>query len=279
MDVLNFFPKDSFSGKTVFITGGGSGINLGIAKNFAVLGAKLAICSRSKERLDNAKIELEDLGAEVLAVSADVRDYVAVIEALEDCSETLGNIDVLICGAAGNFPCAAKDLSANGFRTVVDIDLMGTFNTMHAAFGQLKKTKGCAIFISAGQSQIPYEMQAHVGAAKAGVDNLMKNLALEWGRYGIRVNSILPGPIADTLGFEKLVPDEISQELQNTIPLKKFGHVDDIGQAAVFLASPLASFITGTVLRVDGGHNLQGSGLFFHLVREHAKSQKGKDVK
>jgi len=266
MNIAEYLPKNLFKGKTVFVTGGGSGINLGIGKAFAVLGANIGICGRTRERLDNASGELRALGAKVVAEVADVRQYEAVQAALMQCREQLGPVDVLVCGAAGNFPIAAEKLSPNGFKSVVDIDLLGSFNASRAAFDQLSSTRGCIIFISAGMSFVPYPYQAHVGAAKAGIDNLMKNLALEWGRHGIRANSIVPGPIEGTEGMRRLGGEHYATLRTESIPLGRFGTVDDIGRAAVFLASPLASYITGTVLVVDGGQCLTGSAAFANAI-------------
>ena len=262
MDVTRYFSNTLFAGKTVFITGGGSGINLGIAKNFAALGANIAICGRTQEKLDNAAGELRALGAKVYTAVADVRDFAAVEAAMQGCKSALGTIDVLVCGAAGNFLVPAEQLSANGFKTVIDIDLIGSFNASRAAFSQLKESRGTIIFISAGQAYMPYAYQVHVAAAKAGIDMMMKNLALEWGQYGIRCNSIVPGPIEGTEGMKRLSNPDALAQLTASIPLGRMGTVDDIGQVAVFLASPLAAYVSGTVLVTDGGQNLAGSALF-----------------
>ncbi|MGB8856823.1 MAG: SDR family oxidoreductase [Burkholderiales bacterium] len=262
MNITSYFSKDLFKDKTVFVTGGGSGINLGIAKNFAALGANIAICGRTQEKLDNAAAELRALGAKVCPAVADVRDMAALEAAFAKSEAELGPMNVLVAGAAGNFICPAEQLSANGFKTVIDIDLLGAFNASRAAFDQLKRTKGNIIYISAGQAFMPYAYQLHVGAAKAGIDNMMKNLALEWGKHGIRCNSIAPGPIEGTEGMRKLSSPEATKQLVNAIPLRRMGTVDDIGQAAVFLCSPLATYISGTLLVVDGGQNLPGSALF-----------------
>jgi NAD(P)-dependent dehydrogenase (short-subunit alcohol dehydrogenase family) len=266
MLVTRFFPADAFKGTTVFVTGGGSGINLGIAKNFAALGANVAICGRKQDKLDRAAEELRTLGATVHAEAADVRDAARLETVMGNAAAALGPIGVLVCGAAGNFPIPAEELSPNGFKTVVDIDLLGSFNATRAAFDQLNATKGCAIFISAGMAYVPFPYQVHVGAAKAGIDMMMRNLALEWGKYGIRANSIVPGPIAGTEGMKRLGGDDYESSRYRSIPLGRFGGVDDIGQAAVFLASPLASYVTGTVLVVDGGSNLAGSTLFGQAI-------------
>ena len=262
MQVLKCFANDLFRGKTVFVTGGGSGINLGIARNFATLGADIAICGRTQEKLDAAATELRALGAKVCPVAADVCDFAALEAAFARSRAELGPMNVLVCGAAGNFLVPAEKLSANGFKTVVDIDLLGSFNASRAAFSQLKETKGALIYISAGMAYMPHAYQVHVGAAKAGIDMMMRNLALEWGRHGIRVNSIVPGPIEGTEGMKRLAGPEAKQAIIDAVPLRRMGTVDDIGQTAAFLASPLASYISGCVVVCDGGANLAGSASF-----------------
>ena len=276
LELVDVLPEDLFDGRVVFITGGGSGINLGIGRAFAALGADIAICGRSAERLEGAAAELEALGARVAAVPADVRDFDALAHAMAVSRDELGPLSALVCGAAGNFPCPAEQLSANGFKAVVDIDLLGSFNACRAAFEQLAETRGSITFISAGQAFIPYPAQVHVGAAKAGVDHLMRNLALEWGRFGIRCNSIAPGPIENTEGMRRLGPDDPSlhDRLKAAIPLGRYGTVDEIGAAAVFLASPLASYVTGTLLVVDGGQNLAGSAPFAALLASAMRQER-----
>jgi NAD(P)-dependent dehydrogenase (short-subunit alcohol dehydrogenase family) len=188
--------------------------------------------------------------------------------------DALGPIWTLVCGAAGNFLAPAETLSPNGFKTVIEIDLIGSFNAARAAFAQLRETKGNILFISAGQSYMPYFAQVHAGAAKAGVDNLMRNLALEWGRYGIRCNSIVPGPIEDTEGMKRLSPTGgeagAGDRFKHSIPLGRFGTVDEIGHMAVFLASPLAAYVTGSMTIVDGGQNLPGSGVMMAAMLERS---------
>jgi NAD(P)-dependent dehydrogenase (short-subunit alcohol dehydrogenase family) len=263
MRVNECFASGLYRGKTVFVTGGGSGINLGVAKNFAALGANVGICGRTQAKLDAAAEELRALGATVCAVAADVCDYAAVEKAFAQSREALGPMAVLVCGAAGNFLVPAEKLSANGFKSVVDIDLLGSFNAARAAFEQLRETSGTLIFISAGMAYMPHAYQVHAGAAKAGIDMMMKNLALEWGRYGIRANSIVPGPIEGTEGMERLAGGTAAkQAIAANVPLRRMGSVDDIGQVAAFLASPLAAYVTGCLVVCDGGSNLAGSAPF-----------------
>ena len=273
MLVTQHLARDLFKSKTVFVTGGGSGINLGVARNFAALGANLAICGRTQQKLDAAATELTALGAKVFPVVADVRDFAALEAAFVRSKDELGPMDVLVCGAAGNFVVPAEMLSPNGFKTVIEIDLLGSFNASRAAFEQLRATKGSIIYISAGMAYMPHAFQVHVGAAKAGIDMMMKNLAIEWGQYGIRANSIVPGPIEGTEGMKRLSSSERRQELINAIPLRRMGTVDDIGQTAVFLASPLASYVSGCVVVVDGGQNLIGSAFFNAGVEEMLRAQ------
>ena len=258
----DILPNDLFSGKTVFVTGGGSGINLGIARTFAGLGANIGICGRSQERLDAAATGLRELGAKVSATSADVRVPEQLQSAITASRDTIGDIDVLVCGAAGNFLVQGENLSFNGFKTVIDIDLVGSFNASRIAFEQLKRTRGSIIFITAPMAHLPHAYQAHVGPAKAGVEMLMKNLALEWGPYGIRSNSIIPGFIEDTEGMRRISSEADSGNFIQNIPLRRTGMTEEIGQAAAFLSSPLAAYITGTSLWVDGGQALSGSGFF-----------------
>ena len=275
MLITRYFAKDLFKGKTVFVTGGGSGINLGVAKNFAAVGANVAICGRTQAKLDAAADELSSLGVKVCSVVADVREFAALERAFARSSEELGPMDVLVSGAAGNFLVPAEKLSPNGFNSVISIDLIGSFNASRAAFAQLKATKGTIIYISAGMAYMPHAFQVHVGAAKEGIDMMMKNLALEWGRYKIRANSIVPGPIEGTEGLKRLFSEARGTEFINAIPLGRMGTVDDIGQTAVFLASPLASYVSGCVVVVDGGQNLAGSMLFNASAEEMLRAKEG----
>lgn len=255
-----------FEGHTVFVTGGGSGINLGIATAFAALGANVAICGRTASRLETAAQALRSTGARVSTAVADVRDPEALARAMEQARAELGDIGTLVCGAAGNFVSPAEAMSPKGFRTVVEIDLLGAFNAAHAAFAQLKRTGGSVLFISGGQSYVPFRYQAHVGAAKAGIDMLMRDLALEWGPMGIRCNSIVPGPVEGTEGMQRLTPKGDDGLWSRMVPLGRMAKVDEVAQMAVVLASPLGSFVNGAVVPVDGGQNLTGSALFNEQV-------------
>lgn len=261
---MSVFREGLLQGQVVFITGGSSGINLGIAQAFAAHGAKVAINGRKPDKLEAAVAGLRALGARAEGYAADVRDYAAIDGALDAAVQALGPIDVLVCGAAGNFPAPAVGLSSNGFKAVVDIDLVGTFNACRAAFEKLKKPGARVLAISAPQAGVPYPMQAHACAAKAGVDMLVQALALEWGGAGVRVNSIWPGPIEDTEGMARLAGDAASkQKVEKALPLQRFGTKAEVADLALFLSSEAAGYCTGGVYKVDGGMSLVGSALMF----------------
>ena len=255
------FASDILQGKVAFVTGGGTGITGGVARAFAEHGAKLAITSRKEENLAAMKATVEGGGGECLSVAADVRDFEAVQATIAKTVEHYGKIDIVVNGAAGNFLCAADQLSPNGFGTVVDIDTKGTFNVCRAAFEALKESKGQILNISATLHYLATPMQIHVSAAKAGVDAITRNLSVEWGRHGIRVNGIAPGPIEDTEGMKRLLMPELKEKLTRKIPLGRFGRIVDIENAALFLASDAASYINGITLVVDGGSWLLGTSL------------------
>ncbi|MEZ8184359.1 SDR family oxidoreductase [Shewanella sp. 5S214] len=253
-----------YTAKNVVVVGGTSGINLQVAIQFAKAGANVTVASRSVDKV-NAAVELlnqANPNAIHLGVSFDVRDNDALTLGFDKIASTYGHIDVLISGAAGNFPASAAKLSPNGFKSVIDIDLIGSFQVLKHAYPLLSRPNGSIIQISAPQAYIAMPLQVHVCAAKAGIDMLTRTLALEWGVEGIRINSIVPGPIADTEGFNRLAPtDELQQRVANSVPLKRNGQGQDIANAALFLASDMASYITGVVLPVDGGWSLGGASI------------------
>lgn len=247
-------------GRHVFVFGGTSGINLGIAQAFAERGAVLAVAGRKQDKIDAALSQLGQHGGSVSGYSLDVRQYEAVAQALATQVAAHGPIDVLISGAAGNFPALAEKLSPNGFKSVVDIDLLGTFNVLRAAFEHLRKPGASVINISAPQAQIPMVMQVHVCAAKAGVDMVTRTLAIEWGAVGVRVNSVIPGPIDGTEGMARLAPsDAARQAVIDSVPMRRMGVPADVADACLFLASGAARYVSGAVLPVDGGWAAAGA--------------------
>lgn len=255
------FCQGVLNGHVAFVTGGGTGITGGVARALAEAGASVSLISRQIDHLEPAAAAINERGGSAFAFAADVRKADEVERAINATVEQFGKVDIVVNGAAGNFLCAAEQLSPNGFGSVVDIDLKGTFNVCRAAFDQLKENQGQILNISATLHYLGTPMQLHVSAAKAGVDALTRNLAVEWGRYGIRVNAIAPGPIEDTEGMKRLVPEPIKQKLRQRIPLGRFGLIKDIENAAVFLCSDAANYISGAVLVVDGAHWLAANRL------------------
>ena len=247
----------TYNGVAVFVTGGGTGLGKAIATEFARLGADIVIASRKDEHLTAGLKAIEALGAKVATVTCDIRDPDEVAKAFDTATEAFGLPQVLVNNAAANFPVPAEDLSANGWRTVVDITLNGTFycsrefGRRHLAAG----LPGSIINIGASYAWTGGAGYAHSAAAKAGVKNLTESLAVEWGPYGIQVNALVPGlfPHAD-------MTDDITsnldraESLTRSIPALRVGQVQELGWAATFLASPYARFISGHTLVVDGAN-------------------------
>ena len=226
------------AGKTAFVAGGSSGINLGIAKRFAAAGAKVVIISRSQEKIEAAAKEVQEFGP-CFGMAADVRDYAAVEAALKRTHDEYGPIDIVLSGAAGNFVAPALGMSANVLR---------------ASFEFLRRPGASLISITAGQAERASLFQAHVCAAKAGINMLTKCLALEWGPGGVRVNAISPGPIAETEGMARLAPSpEAEERVKSRNPLRRYGTKDEIADMAIFLSTDKAAYVNGAIIPVDGG--------------------------
>lgn len=251
---MDIFKERSFADKVVFVAGGSSGINLGIAQRFAEFGAKVALISRQQERVDAAAASITNTGGTAFGMEADVRDFDIVEKAFARTHDAYGEIDIVISGAAGNFLAPVLGMSANAFKTVIDIDLIGTFNVLRASYDHIRKPGASLIVITAGQAVRPTMFQAHAGAAKAGINNLTQTLAMEWGPAGIRVNAISPGPIGDTEGMARLAPSpEATAALKGRIALRDYGTKRDIADMAVFLSSDNARNVTGAIFDCDGG--------------------------
>ncbi len=249
------FRSDLLEGKVCFVTGGGSGICKGITQAFMAHGARAAIVSRKEERVVASAQELSnETGHKCIGLAADVRDPSSVEVALDKTLQRFGRIDIVVNGAAGNFLAPASQLSYNGFKTVLDIDTLGTYNVSRAAFDRaLRDNGGHILNISATLHYGATPLQIHASAAKAAIDSITRSLALEWGSLNIRVNAIAPGPIDGTEGMSRLAPGDIKAKLEQAIPIGRFGQIREIANVALFLVSDAASLVHGEVVVADGG--------------------------
>lgn len=256
------FGTNILAGKVAYVAGGTRGFNLTIAKRYAAQGAKVVVMSRNEERCASAAQEIRDAGGEALGLAADARDYDRVAETMKETAETFGGIDIVIAGQAGNFYAPALGMTASAFKSVIDIDLQGTFNLYRASFEYLRKPGASLIAITAPEAVKPLPFQSHVCAAKAAVNMLTKCLAIEWGPAGVRVNGISPGPIEDTFGMDNVIATMpgIKERITASTPLRRWGTHEDIADAALFLATEAASYVTGTILDVDGGITVNSAG-------------------
>lgn len=264
---MSVFRDGILTSKVALVTGGGSGIGAGIARTFARQGAKVALLGRTAAKLDAVASEIRAAGGEALVTPADVRDYAAVEAAVKRTADAFGGLDVLVNSAAGNFLAPAAQLSANGFRAVVDIDLCGTFNASRAAFASLRERRGAIVSITATLAWVPTPLQAHAAAAKAGIEMLTRDLALEWASAGVRVNTVAPGPIEGTEGMARLAPGEFADRMRKHVPLGRWGEIQEIADMVLYLSSPAAAFITGACFVVDGGTALTGAARFMELMQ------------
>lgn len=258
----NVFQPNLLQGKTVFITGAGSGINKGIAKRFAEHGARIVMIGRRQEKLDETAAEIRQAGGQAVGYSADVRDFEALAQAAKNGREQFGPYSIVVAGAAGNFIAPAAQLSANGFAAVIDIDLKGTYNTFKACDEHLAEADVSLIAISAPQAVNPMSMQSHACSAKAGIEMLLKTLALEWGSRGVRVNGISPGYVESTVGGDLFMSGGGRDQLKKRIPLQRVTNVDEMANMALMLCSPVCAYMTGHVVALDGGVSLLGGGGF-----------------
>jgi NAD(P)-dependent dehydrogenase (short-subunit alcohol dehydrogenase family) len=269
--------------KTFVITGGGTGLGAEMARRFAELGAHCAVLGRRREKLDEVVEQIGRAGGKASAFTCDVRDFAAV----QEVASRIGRVDGLVNNAAGNFLAAAEDLSANGFKSVVDIVLNGSFHCA-SAFGRRMIEGGQGGAILNILTTYAWTGSAFVlpsACAKAGVLALTRSLAVEWAAYRIRVNAIAPGPVPTEGAFSRLMPDPSIEEMaRNRIPLKRFGTPREIADAAVFLMSDGAGYVTGDCLTVDGGEWLKGAGEFSYAtdfdrdnLKQMLKAMRGKE--
>ena len=251
---MSCFKDNILKGKVALITGGATGIGKQIAYTLGSHGASICIASRNTERLEESCAELKDKGIQCTWLCCDVRETEQVEAAIEQVINQYKRLDIVINNAAGNFPAPIANISYKGFKTITDINLLGTYHVTRAAFDRwLKDNGGHIVNISAPFQNLGVSYQAHVAAAKAGVDSLTRSSAVEFGPHGIRVNAVCPGATADTEGLERF--SAVSSELSSpaSCPLGYLGQKSDIANAVLFLVSDAASYINGQIFSVDGG--------------------------
>ncbi len=262
------FTTDTLKGKTILITGGGSGLGLAMAKGFCKSGADVVICGRTPEKLEKATVEIgnEREGSKVQGFSVDVRDHDDVKAMFQHAIEKFGAIDGLVNNAAGNFLSASEDLSPGGFKAIVDIVLHGTFNCTHAFGNYLINSKrdGTILNIVTTYAEHGSSFVLPSACAKAGVLAMTKSLAHEWAEYGIRVNAIAPGPFQTKGAWARLVPDSmVEKTMVKQNPMKRLGQKEELANLAIFMMSNLATYITGESVVIDGGESLKAGQFNF----------------
>jgi len=262
------FTKDTLAGQKILITGGGSGLGLAMAEKFAEVGATIAICGRTEEKLKKAVESIEEAGGRsAFYYVTDVRDYEAVQQMFDQAQHEIGLINGLVNNAAGNFLSASEDLSPGGFKAVVDIVLHGSFNCTHVFGNHLidSGSKGSVLnMVTTYSEDTGAAFVLPSACAKAGVLTMTRSLAFEWAEYDIRLNAIAPGPFPTEGAWQRLVPDDSFEEaFINKIPAKRYGEKAELANLAVFLMSDLAPYITGECVVIDGGERLQAGQFNF----------------
>jgi NAD(P)-dependent dehydrogenase (short-subunit alcohol dehydrogenase family) len=248
-----------FTGKVAIVTGGGTGLGREISLNLARRGAKVVLASRSPEHLDAVAAEIKAFGGEAMTFPLDVRDPTKVQEMVDKTVERFGRVDVLVNNAAGNFVIPAEKLTPNGWNAVIGIVLNGTWYCSSAVGKQMiKQGSGSIVNIVANYASSGAPGVIHSGAAKAGVLNMTRSLAVEWGQYGIRVNALAPGAMVTSAASKNLGYDtpEVQEKIRKSIPLGRLTSAEEMAAYAVFLASDQAAYITGDVMTADGGLGL-----------------------
>ena len=272
------FRDDLLAGKTVLVTGGGSGLGLSMSRKFAALGANVAITGRSAERLADAAGQISPGGERIFTQPCDVRDFAQVEAMAAAVAERFGGIDVLVNNAAGNFLSATEDLSPNGFNAIVQTVLNGTFHATLAVGRRMIETGrgGSILNIVTTYAWTGSAFVVPSAAAKAGVLAMTRSLAVEWATYNIRSNAIAPGPFPTEGAWNALMPTpELEAEAKARIPMNRFGEHDELANLAAFLVSDGAPFINGEVVTIDGGEWIGSGGEFNGLTRMPRDMVKG----
>lgn len=260
MNPRSFFAPDLFQGQVAIVTGGGSGIGLEVARELGKLGANVAICGRKPDKIDAALVSLRESGLSdehLLGGTCDIRDAQQIETFVRSVRERFGRVDILVNNAGGQFPSPAEHISPKGFEAVIRNNLNGTFFMTRevATTAMIPQKRGRIVNITA-QVFRGFPGMAHTGAARAGVENLTRTLAVEWATHGIRVNAVAPGTIRSS-GTDQY-GDALLETARKAIPLKRWGTVDEVARLVVFLCSDVNDFITGAIVPIDGAGSLWG---------------------
>lgn len=248
------FKPDFLANRVAIVTGGGTGIGAAISRELAHHGADVVVASRDQSHHSEIRQQIEEQGRRFLSVEVDVRNPEQVQGLINTTLDEFDRADILVNNAAGNFLCASEELSPNGWKSVVDIVLNGTFLVSKAILPVFKEQgSGSIVNIGATYAWTAAPLVAHSGAAKAGVLNLTRTLAVEWARFGVRVNAVTPGPVVDTEGVRKLLPRNAAVAITRGIPAGRMARSEEVAWAVLFLVSSAAGYITGHNLVVDGG--------------------------
>jgi citronellol/citronellal dehydrogenase len=258
MSVQSIFRPGLFDGQVAIVTGGGTGIGFAVARELGALGAKVAICGRRVEVLEEAREALESEGVTVFHATCDTRKPETIEAYVAGVKSAFGEVDVLINNAGGQFPSPAQHISPKGFEAVVRNNLLGTWNVTHAVANELfiPQKRGRIVNVVA-QVARGFPGMAHTGAARAGVENMTKSLAIEWAQHNLRVNAVAPGNNIKTSGTAQY-GDDLLELARKATPLKRLGTPEEVARMIVFLASSQNDFITGQVFGIDGGMPLWG---------------------
>ncbi len=276
------YTTDTLEGKSILITGGGSGLGLAMAKGFASVGANVAICGRTQAKLDKAVTEIQNVNDSIMAkgYACDVRDYDMVQNMFDSMAKDFGSIEGLVNNAAGNFLSASEDLTPGGFKAIVDIVLHGSFNCTHVFGNYLIDRKKPGNVLNIVTTYAEGTGSAFVlpsACSKAGVLSMTRSLAYEWAEYNIRLNAIAPGPFPTEGAWTRLVPEKIYEKaFINKIPMKRYGEHSELANLAIFMMSDMSAYMTGECVVLDGGERLQSGQ--FNFISTLASRKKLKTI-